>query len=68
MVGGVGVRVKKRDEQGSCSGRWVQIRVGEGLRSTDTDTATGIRHGETQGHDKFLKIRIRIRQGHDIIR
>ena len=37
------------------------------LGSTDTDTATGIRHGETQGHDKFQKIRIRIRQGHDII-
>ena len=37
------------------------------LRSTDTDTATGIRHDETWGHGKFQKIRIRIRQGHDII-
>ena len=42
---------------------------GEGhLRSTDTDTATGIGHGETLGHDKFEKIRIRTRQGHGIIK
>ena len=40
---------------------------GEDLRSTDTDTATGIRHGETRGHGKFQKMRIRIRQGHGII-
>ena len=39
----------------------------EQLRSTDTDTATGIRHGETREHGKFQKIRIRIREGHDII-
>ena len=38
------------------------------LRSTDTDTATEIRHGETRGHGKFQKTRIQIRQGHGIIR
>ena len=39
-----------------------------GLRSTDTDTDTAIRHGGTRGHGKFKKTRIRIRQGHGIIR
>ena len=38
------------------------------LRSTDTDTDTAIRHGGTRGHGKFKKTRIRIRQGHGIIR
>ena len=38
------------------------------LRSTDTDTATEIRHGGTLGHGKFQKTRIRIRQEHDIIK
>ena len=38
------------------------------LRSTDTDTDMAIRHGGTRGHGKFKKTRIRIRQGHGIIR
>ena len=42
--------------------------VAHSLRSMDTDTVTGIRHGGTRGHGKFKKIRIRIRQGHGIIR
>ena len=38
------------------------------LRITDTYTTTEIRHDGTRGHDKFQKIRIRIRQGYSIIR
>ena len=38
------------------------------LRNTDTDTDTAIQHGRTRGHGKFKKTRIRIRQGHGIIR